>query len=118
MVKGFRGWAHPDMAIDQILRRAVPDQGAWIQTANILGGQAARAKFHYEAMKKLEFVAVVDLFHNPTTMALADIVLPAATFAEKDSFRSWWAPLASSKRPYRWASASPTGRSTWRWRGA
>jgi len=27
-------------------------------------------------------------------MALADIVLPAATFAEKNSFRSWWAPLA------------------------
>jgi anaerobic selenocysteine-containing dehydrogenase len=26
-------------------------------------------------------------------MALADIVLPAATFAEKDGFRSWWAPL-------------------------
>ena len=36
---------------------------------------------------------MVDLFHNPTTMALADIVLPAATFAEKNSFRSWWAPL-------------------------
>jgi anaerobic selenocysteine-containing dehydrogenase len=27
-------------------------------------------------------------------MALADIIMPAATFAEKDSFRSWWAPLA------------------------
>ncbi len=39
-------------------------------------------------------MVVVDLFHNPTTMALADIVLPAATFAEKNSFRSWWAPLA------------------------
>ena len=65
-----------------------------IQTANVLGGQAARAKFHYEALKKLEFVAVVDLFHNPTTMALADVVLPAATFPEKDSIRSWWAPLS------------------------
>lgn len=94
MVKQFRGWAQPDMAIDQINSGVpYPIKGAWIQTANILGGQAARAKFHYEALKKLEFVAVVDLFHNPTTMALADIVLPAATFAEKDSFRSWWAPL-------------------------
>ena len=26
-------------------------------------------------------------------MALADIFLPAATFAEKESFRSWWVPL-------------------------
>lgn len=95
MVRDFRGWAHPDMAIDQIHSgKPYPVKGAWIQTANILGGQAARARHHYEALKKLEFVAVVDLFHNPTTMALADIVLPAATFAEKDSFRSWWAPLA------------------------
>ena len=94
MVKGFRGWAQPDMAIEQInTGHPYPIKGAWIQTANILGGQAARAEFHYEALKKLDFVAVVDLFHNPTTMALADIILPAATFAEKDSFRSWWVPL-------------------------
>jgi anaerobic selenocysteine-containing dehydrogenase len=94
MVKGFRGWAHPDMAIDQIYTgKPYPIKGIWIQTANILGGQAARAGLHYEAMKKLEFIAVVDLFHNPTTMALADIVLPAATFAEKNSIRAWWAPL-------------------------
>jgi len=95
MVKGFRGWAQPDMAIDQISSgKPYPIKAVWIQTANILGGQAARMKLHYEALRKLDFVAVVDLFHNPTTMALADVVLPAATFAEKDSFRSWWAPLA------------------------
>ena len=94
MVKGFRGWAQPDMAIEQIdTGKPYPIKAAWIQTANVLGGQAARAKLHYDAMKKLDFVVVVDLFHNPTTMALADIVLPAATFAEKDSFRSWWVPL-------------------------
>ncbi len=96
MVKGFRGWAQPDDAIDQIdTGKPYPIKGAWIQTANILGGQAARMELHYKAMKKLDFVCVVDLFHNPTTMALADIVLPAATFAEKDSFRSWWAPLGA-----------------------
>jgi anaerobic selenocysteine-containing dehydrogenase len=95
MVKGFRGWAQPDVAIEQIdSGKPYPIKGAWIQTANILGGQAARARLHYSAMKKLDFVVVVDLFHNPTSMALADIVLPAATFAEKESFRSWWAPLA------------------------
>ncbi len=100
MVKNFRGWAQPDMVIDQIMTGdPYPIKGAWIQTANVLGGQAARASFHYEALKKLDFVAVVDLFHNPTTMALADIVLPAATFPEKDSIRSWWAPLSTiSKR--------------------
>lgn len=95
MVKHFRGWAHPDMVIDQIdSGKPYPIKGAWIQTANILGGQAARARLHYEALKKLDFVVVVDLFHNPTSMALADIFLPAATFAEKNSFRAWWAPLS------------------------
>jgi len=95
MVKNFRGWAQPDMVIDQIdSGKPYPIKAAWIQTANVIGGQAARAGFHYEALKKLDFVVVVDLFHNPTTMALADIILPAATFAEKDSIRSWWAPLA------------------------
>ena len=99
MVKDFRGWAHPDMAIEQIASgEPYPIKAAWIQTSNLLGGQAARTRFHYEAMKKLEFVAVVDLFHNPTTMALADVVLPAATFAEKDSIRSWWAPLNVSAK--------------------
>jgi anaerobic selenocysteine-containing dehydrogenase len=99
MVKNFRGWAQPDMVIDQIASgKPYPIKAAWIQTANVLGGQAARAKFHYEALKKLDFIAVVDLFHNPTTMALADIVLPAATFAEKDSIRSWWAPLSIIKK--------------------
>ncbi|RLB84540.1 MAG: dimethylsulfide dehydrogenase, partial [Deltaproteobacteria bacterium] len=75
-----------------------PIKAAWIQTTNVLGGQAARAEFHYEALKKLDFVVVVDLFHNPTTMALADIVLPAATFPEKDSFRAWWSPLDIIKK--------------------
>ena len=94
MVKNFRGWAHPDMTIDQVFSGTpYPIKAAWIQTTNILGGQAHRTRFHYDALKKLDFNVVVDLFHNPTTMALADIVLPAATFAEKNSFRSFWAPL-------------------------
>jgi len=99
MVKNFRGWAQPDMAIDQIASgKPYPIKAAWIQTANVVAGQSARAGFHYEALKKLDFIVVVDLFHNPTTMALADIVLPAATFAEKDSIRAWWAPLAVIKK--------------------
>ncbi|MBW1801453.1 MAG: molybdopterin-dependent oxidoreductase [Deltaproteobacteria bacterium] len=95
MVKNFRGWAQPDVVIDQVASgKPYPIKAAWIQTANLLGGQSARWQLHYDALKKLEFIAVVDLFHNPTTMALADIVLPAATFAEKNSYRSWWAPLS------------------------
>lgn len=99
MVKNFRGWAQPDMAIDQIdSGKPYPIKAAWIQTANVVGGQSARAEFHLKALQKLDFIVVVDLFHNPTTMALADIVLPAATFPEKDSIRAWWAPLGVIKK--------------------
>jgi anaerobic selenocysteine-containing dehydrogenase len=38
----------------------------------------------YQALKKLDFLAVSDFFLTPTA-ALADIVLPAATFLEYDS---------------------------------
>jgi anaerobic selenocysteine-containing dehydrogenase len=95
MVAEFRSWAHPDTVIEQVLSEdPYPLKAAWIQTTNILGGQAADTRKHYEALKKLDFIVVVDLFHNPTTMALADMVLPAATFAEKNSVRTWWAPLS------------------------
>ena len=99
MVRNFRGWAHPDMVIDQCMTgEPYPIKAAWIQTANIVGGQAARAEFHLKALQKLDFIVVVDLFHTPGTMALADIILPAATFPEKDSIRAWWAPLAILKK--------------------
>jgi len=99
MVANYRSWAQPDMAIDQVLTgEPYPMKAAWIQTTNVLGGQAADTRKHYEALKKLEFIVVVDLFHNPTTMALADIILPAATFAEKNSIRTWWAPLGAIQK--------------------
>ena len=99
MVKNFRGWAQPDLAIEQIdSGKPYPIKAAWIQTTNIVGGQAARAEFHLNALRKLDFIVVVDLFHNPTTMALADLILPAATFPEKNSIRAWWAPLAIIKK--------------------
>ncbi|HEY98158.1 MAG TPA: molybdopterin-dependent oxidoreductase, partial [Dehalococcoidia bacterium] len=94
MIKNFRGWVQPDVLIEQLeTEKPYKVHGAWIQTSNIIGGQAADPRRHYEAMKKLDFVVVVDLFQNPTSMALADIFLPAVTFCEKESFRSWWQPL-------------------------
>ncbi|MDD5338722.1 MAG: molybdopterin-dependent oxidoreductase [Dehalococcoidales bacterium] len=97
MIKNFRGWVQPDVLIKQMeTGKPYPVKAAWIQTSNILGGQAADPKRHYEAMKKLDFIVAVDLFQNPTTMALADIFLPAATIAEKESFRTWWQPLGVS----------------------
>jgi anaerobic selenocysteine-containing dehydrogenase len=97
MIKNFRGWVQPDVLINQLeTGKPYPVKAAWIQTSNIIGGQAADPRRHYNAMKKLDFIVYVDLFQNPTSMALADIFLPAATICEKESFRSWWQPLGIS----------------------
>jgi len=94
VVRNFRAWVQPDMLLEQMeTGKPYPIKAAWIQTSNILGGQAADPKRHYEQLKKFDFIVYVDLFQNPTSMAVADIFLPAATFPEKDSIRSWWTPL-------------------------
>jgi anaerobic selenocysteine-containing dehydrogenase len=69
----------------------------WIQGANILAGNGMDPRKWYDAMKKMDFVVVVDLFMNPTSM-LADLILPAATFLEKDSLHTMWVPLNAIKK--------------------
>ena len=61
-----------------------PIKAAWIQTTNTFVTGAADPRMVYEAFKKLDFVVVVDLFMTPTAIAFADILLPAATFPERD----------------------------------
>lgn len=59
-----------------------------IRTAFIQGGNLlhtySNAKEVYEALKSLDFLVVTDFFMTPTA-ALADIVLPVATYLEIDS---------------------------------
>jgi anaerobic selenocysteine-containing dehydrogenase len=94
LLRNFRGWGQPDRAVDQMLSGdPYPIKACWIQTTNMLGGQAADTRLHYEALKAMEFNVVVDTFPNPTSMAVADLILPAASIAEKESLRSWWSPL-------------------------
>jgi anaerobic selenocysteine-containing dehydrogenase len=97
MLKNFRGWGQPDVALEQIESgKPYEIHGAWIQTSNPIGGQAADPKRHLAALRKLDFIVVVDTFQTPTSMALADIFLPAAATAEKESFRNWWWPLTNA----------------------
>jgi len=93
--KKFRAWAQPDTVLEQIESgHPYPIKAAWVQSCNALSCMGADPKRHYNALKRLDFIAVVDLFLTPTAQALGDIFLPAATFPEKQSLRSWWAPLS------------------------
>ncbi|NQT31860.1 MAG: molybdopterin-dependent oxidoreductase [Deltaproteobacteria bacterium] len=85
--------AQPDLALEQIFsEKPYPIKGIWMQGCNPVAGIGLDPKKWAEAIKKLDFVVAVDLFMTPSTQ-LADVVLPAASFLEKDSVRSWWIPL-------------------------
>lgn len=77
---------HPDLTLDT-LETGKPYElhMAWYNSANILAPTCtAQPKRWYEALKKMDFAVVQDLFMTPTAMALADVFLPLSTFAEHD----------------------------------
>jgi len=85
--------AQTDLVLEQIFSEdPYPIKGLWLQTSNLIAGIGFEPKKWREAFRKLDFVAAVDLFMTPTTQ-YADVVLPAASFLEKESVRSWWIPL-------------------------
>ena len=87
--------AQTDLVLEQIFTgEPYPIKGMWIQTCNPVAGIGLDPRKWVEALKKLDFVVAVDLFMTPTTQ-LADVVLPSASFLEKDGIRSWWVPLQS-----------------------
>lgn len=84
-----------DLTLDQMLSgEPYPIKGLWIQTAGIMQGLGMDPKQWRKALEQLDLIVAVDLFQTPTTQ-YADVLLPAASFLEKDSFRSWWVPLQS-----------------------
>lgn len=96
-----------DLTLEQIFTEdPYPIKGMWIQACNPLGGIGMDPKRWRDALKKLDFVVVVDLFMTPTAQ-YADVVLPAATFLEKDGVRSWWVPLQTINRAIRVEDCRP-----------
>ena len=91
--KQFIWRAQTDTVLEQIMSdEPYPIKGLWMQTGNLIAGIGFEPKKWRDAFKKLDFIAAVDLFMTPTTQ-YADVVLPAASFLEKESVRSWWIPL-------------------------
>lgn len=75
----------PDEAMAALVRGEV--KAIWAQTNNLLGAMQVQPEKYYQIIKdNVEFIVVVDLFPNPTTLGLADVVLPATTYTEKTSF--------------------------------
>lgn len=77
---------------DELLKTMETDRpykihGVWLQTNNAIACMGAEPKRVLNALLRTDFNVVVDLFMTPTAMACADVVLPAATYPEKDGLR-------------------------------
>jgi len=80
----FYQYAHPPSAIKAIVEgKPYPVRMAYIQGANVLVTYPNATEV-FKALMGLDFLVVADLFMTPTA-ALADIVLPSASFLEFDS---------------------------------
>lgn len=83
----------PDMTIDIMIDgdegKPYPIKAAWIQSSNMLPNTSQSPESRVaKGLANLDFIVGVDLFMTPTLQAYADVVLPCATFAERDGLRS------------------------------
>lgn len=75
----------PSLAYDQILEEIHKGKikGLWVLATNGAHSWIHQDRFR-EAMKKLDFLVVQDIYANTETAEMADLVLPAAGWAEKE----------------------------------
>ena len=73
-----------DMMIDAMeTGKPYPVKAMWMETNNPLVCMGAAPERTLAALQSLEFNCVVDMFITPTAMAIADLLLPASSFAER-----------------------------------
>jgi predicted molibdopterin-dependent oxidoreductase YjgC len=78
--------AEPGLSLASMLKAAAGGEltAMWIVGANpVLGMDEAQSSVVRDALDKLDFLVVQDIFANET-IELADVILPATSFAEKD----------------------------------
>jgi len=94
LAQGIFPCAQPDeMIFTMETEQPYPMKASWIQGCNVIACIAAEPERAYNAYNKLEFNVVIDLFMTPTAVALADIVLPAQTYPEREGFSANWDEL-------------------------
>jgi anaerobic selenocysteine-containing dehydrogenase len=79
-IPSARGLAYPDI-IEAVLARKI--KGLWIIATNPLVSYPNQA-FLREALEALDFLVVQDGYHPIPTSEIADLVLPAAVWGEKE----------------------------------
>ncbi len=80
--------AHPDCLLDALESdEPYPIRMAFVSNSNVIAptNSAQPTRWH-KALQKMDFVVFTDTFHNPMSMAFADVVLPLATFTEHDAY--------------------------------
>ena len=73
------------LAYDQILEAIAHDKikGLWVIATNTAHSWINQESFHH-LRRKLDFLVVQDMYHSTETARLADLVLPAAGWGEKE----------------------------------
>ena len=77
--------AKNSFAYDQILQAIAEDKikGLWVIATNTAHSWINQSSFR-ELRKRLDFLVVQDMFHTTETAQMADLVLPAAAWGEKE----------------------------------
>lgn len=75
----------PSLAYNQIVEEIALGKikGLWIIATNPAHSWIGQSEFR-EIIKKLEFLVVQDMYHSTETAQMADVILPAAAWGEKD----------------------------------
>lgn len=87
-VNAVMATAGPDCTLDTLETDIpYPLRMAYFHCSNVIGPAitAAPQRWHKALKEKMEFCFATETFHNPTTMALCDLVLPLSAWTEHDS---------------------------------
>lgn len=89
-------YAQPDVLLRQLGEgKPYPIKGAFFQGTAVLPSSFAAPAEAARLLGKIDFMVMVDLFMHPGAMALADIILPAAMWPEKDSVYTHYSQLGA-----------------------
>jgi anaerobic selenocysteine-containing dehydrogenase len=93
---GFTASSQSDAILEAIeTGEPRPVRMLWIQSSNPITNMGQDAPRIYRAMKKVDFICVIDLFKTPYAVACADLLLPCAMSNERDCIRVWFDPMRS-----------------------